>query len=170
MFSLLLFSQSPFPFWFRHSDEWHLVGTWRYKNQHSHHLSSGHCIEGFVMDIDTRISIVKLYYANGWSLSLAMRAYRKLNKLHKDPFTISAVVKLIERFESTGSVHDWPRTGRPSLVEDRSEIVMDELERQKMNHPLGLASASSEHQELQKFHEQVSTEYWSTISTFILIN
>ena len=95
------------------------------------------------MDINTRISIVKLYYANGGSPTLAMRAYKKLNNLHKDPFTISAVVKLMERFESTGSVHDRPRTGRPSLVEDRGEAVLHELERQKENHPLGLASASS---------------------------
>ena len=65
-----------------------------------------------------------------------MRAYKKLNNLHKDPFTISAEVKLIERFESTGSVYDRLRTGRPSLVEDRSEIVMDELERQKRVIPL----------------------------------
>jgi len=72
-----------------------------------------------------------------------MRAYRSQKQLHKDPFTLTAIVKLIKMFESRGSVHDSPRSGRPSLEEARSEVVMEELDSQKRNQPLGVASASS---------------------------
>lgn len=95
------------------------------------------------MDTETRICLVQLYYENMRSTTSTLRAYKTIHGLHKDPFTASAIVKLIQRFESTGSVSDKPRTGRPSLLLDRSAIVMDELKEQKENHPLGLASASS---------------------------
>ena len=96
-----------------------------------------------VMDLETRIQLVELYFANGNSASAALRAYKVSHGYHRDPFSASTISRLIQRFRETGSVKDKPRSGRPNLEEERKVTVAGELEAQQSNPELGAASCRS---------------------------
>ena len=49
--------------------------------------------------------------------------FKTQRALHKDPFTTTAITKIIHKFEKTGSVLDKSRSGRPSVEEDKVEDV-----------------------------------------------
>ena len=94
------------------------------------------------MDITTRIEIVKIFYANGSSPAATLRAYKTLHNLSVDPFNATTISRLIRRFEDTGSVHDRPKSGRPSLVEDRRETVQRCLTRLQSEDDLQVACST----------------------------
>ncbi|KAG5448140.1 hypothetical protein CSKR_200685, partial [Clonorchis sinensis] len=77
------------------------------------------------MDVSTRIEIVKLYYSLGESSTAALRDYNAKYGIIKDPFTVSTITRLIAKFESTGSVLDFPDKGRKSLSDERAPIVQN---------------------------------------------
>lgn len=94
------------------------------------------------MDTQARIELIQLYYANGKSASAAQRSYNKKHGLHNNAFALTSITRLVERFEHTGSVHDMPKTGRPSLQEDRAPLVKTAMEQVQSEHSHGVASSS----------------------------
>lgn len=80
------------------------------------------------MNLECRIEIVGLWYENGKSATATMRAFKNKHKLHKDPFSLSTISRLLTKFEETGSVVDLPGKGRKSLQDSRSEVVVNTLE------------------------------------------
>ena len=95
------------------------------------------------MDLKTRIEVVELYFLNGGSSTAALRAYKTKHNLRRDPFTTSTITRLISRFRETGSVADKPRSGRPSQEDERTPVVMIELERLQQSHDFAVASSYS---------------------------
>ena len=47
-----------------------------------------------------------------------------------------------DRFETTFSLHDTEKSGRPSLREKRSELVLQSLQAAKATNEFGIASSS----------------------------
>ncbi|GAA54143.1 hypothetical protein CLF_112388 [Clonorchis sinensis] len=80
------------------------------------------------MDVSMRIEIVKLYYPLSESATAALRGYKTKHGLIKDPFTVSTITRLIAKFESTGSVLDFPGKERKSLSDERAPIVQNTVE------------------------------------------
>lgn len=75
------------------------------------------------MDLQTKIDIVRCYFAAQSNATAALRLYKKEKHLHKDPFTTFTNQRIADRFLQTGSVADAPRSGRPTT----SEAVCDEV-------------------------------------------
>ena len=67
------------------------------------------------LDLDTRLELVKLYYKLGSSPGAALRAYKTVHKLHDDPFSATTISRLIAKFERTKTLHNAPKSGKPSL-------------------------------------------------------
>ena len=57
----------------------------------------------------------------------ALRMYKKENKLKENPWNPSSIVKLIQKFEKTYSLHDLPRSGRKSLICERIHAVEEAI-------------------------------------------
>lgn len=92
------------------------------------YLFIGCCSQKFLMDMPTRLEFTKLYYANGQSPTACLRAYKKEHKLISDPYTLSDIKYLINKFETTYSLHDRKSSGRPSIINDDSiETVRNSL-------------------------------------------
>lgn len=70
-----------------------------------------------VMTIPERVAIVRLYYKNGNSPSLALREYGRETGNY-ELCSKRAVNLLIRKFENTGSVEDAKSPGRPKMDED----------------------------------------------------
>ena len=94
------------------------------------------------MDLTTRLRIVQLYYANSSSPIATFRAYCSENNLKNKPFTVQAMISLISKFEDTYSLHDKPRSGRPSLMEEGTDSVIETLNKLQAANPLSHASSS----------------------------
>ena len=95
------------------------------------------------MDLATRIELVGLYYTNGKAPIATLRAYKKAHNCHNEPFNPNAISRLMERFVATGSVNDKPRSGRPSLVEERAPIVQQAFKGQKTEDEFKIATTRS---------------------------
>lgn len=69
------------------------------------------------LTIQQRIELVELYYEKGRSPTDAIRAYCRINNVRRicDRKTVE---DLIKKFKETGSVHDAPRKGRPTISDD----------------------------------------------------
>ncbi|GAA48202.1 hypothetical protein CLF_101306 [Clonorchis sinensis] len=80
------------------------------------------------MNVSKRIEIVKLYDPLGESATAARRGYKTKHGLIGDPFTVSTITRLIAKFESTGSVVDFPGRWRKSLSDERAPIVQNAVE------------------------------------------
>ncbi|GFW88581.1 DUF4817 domain-containing protein [Trichonephila clavipes] len=74
--------------------------------------------------------LVKLFYMNEESAAIALRKFRlqKDMKTGKGPLTGAGLIKLVQRFEETGSLEDRERSGRSSLKQTRSVRVAAEME------------------------------------------
>lgn len=94
------------------------------------------------MDLQTRLEIVQLFYANNRSPTATLRAYNNNHKITRSEFAISSITRLISKFETTFSLHDAEKSGRPSLREERSEVVLESLQAAKASNELGIASSS----------------------------
>ena len=81
------------------------------------------------MDIKTRVELVELYFTNGKSYAATLRACKTKHQLRADLFTTTTISRLIDRFMTTGSTHDLPKSCRPSLAEERTPAVSDSLEK-----------------------------------------
>jgi inhibitor of nuclear factor kappa-B kinase subunit alpha len=92
------------------------------------------------MDLQTKIDIVRCYFAAQSSATAALRLYKVEKQLHKDPFTTVTIQRIADRFLKTGSVSDSPRSGRPSTSEGVTEEVSSALECLSHAHELGHAS------------------------------
>ena len=94
------------------------------------------------MDLPTRLRVIQLYYANSSSPIATLRAYKREKNLRNDPFSVQSVINLVAKFEKTYALHDKPRTGRPSLMEERGETVQDAVEELQAANPHGHASSA----------------------------
>jgi AraC-like DNA-binding protein len=70
-----------------------------------------------------------------------------MKNLHNDPFPVSTIIRLIIKFEETGSVIDLPRSGRPSLSESEIQIVKESVEKCKEESAGGKCSVRAVSQE-----------------------
>lgn len=91
--------------------------------------------------METRLQLIQLYYANQRSPALTLRAYKRANDLSKDPFSETSIRNLVKKFEETYSLHDKPRSGRPSLSEDRADSVLENTISLQAANPLGHCSS-----------------------------
>ena len=77
--------------------------------------------------LSDRILIVQLYYSNNQSVTETIRKYSSTRNLKRKEEAPSwhTVQKIVERFCSTGSVADLPRSGRPRRSEEDISEVSD---------------------------------------------
>ena len=81
-----------------------------------------------MISFEDRISIIKCYYANGESPTAALRKFKSDHGLIKDPFTTHSITRLVDKFETTGSILDQEKSGRPSLQGKRCAAVENALQ------------------------------------------
>lgn len=81
-----------------------------------------------VISVEDRIFIIKCYYVSAESPTAALRTFKKERGLVKDPFTTQSIKRLVDKFETTGSVLDQKKSGRPSLQDERCAAVEDALQ------------------------------------------
>lgn len=93
------------------------------------------------LDLDTRLELVKIYYSNNESASATLRAFKTKFSLRKDPFPISTITRLIQKFEKTKTLHDVKPSGRPSQKPERASVVLETMEALQASNPLRHASA-----------------------------
>jgi len=79
------------------------------------------------MKLEEKHELVKYYYQSGESYAATLRKFKTVNKLIDDPFPVSTVRRLIEKFIKTGSLLDLPRPGRPSVSEEIVESIKTTL-------------------------------------------
>ena len=90
-----------------------------------------------ITDLTTGLRIVQIYYANSSSPISTLRAYCSENNLKNKSFTVQAIISLISKFEETYSLHD-----KPSLIEERTDSVIETLDKLQAANPLTHASSS----------------------------
>jgi len=99
----------------------------------------------FRMDLPTRVKLVSCYYRSMCSPKAALRLYRNETGNRTPPCHETSVTRLIERFESTGSVADQMRSGRPCVSEKTVSDVQNSLLAIKQTHQLGVCSSADVH-------------------------
>ena len=69
------------------------------------------------LSVEDRVLLVQIYYMNNLSITETIRKFSSQKHLKKkeDAPTYATIDKLIKRFVTTGSVHDLPRSGRPTV-------------------------------------------------------
>ena len=82
------------------------------------------------LEMPDRLLLVQLYYQNNRCPSETIRKFSTLRgiKSKSDAPTVTAVQNLVTKFESTYSLFDAPRSGRPSISSDYVDQVSDLLE------------------------------------------
>jgi hypothetical protein len=75
------------------------------------------------MDLPIRTDLIRCYYESHRSPTNALRKYCREKKLKKRPCTVKALIQLVRKFESLGSVQNAEKSGRPSLLFDRESQV-----------------------------------------------
>ena len=105
------------------------------------------------MDLSTRLEIVQLYYANQSSPILTLRAYKKKHGLHKDPFPPKSISCLIEKFETTYSLHDIPKSGRNSIIDD------EKINRVRLSHELQQNNNANETSSMREISRTTDMSY-----------
>lgn len=98
---------------------------------------------GSMLSLPDRALLVKLFYKNGESTTIALRKFRteKGLKAQKSPISLNGILNLVRRFEETGSLEDRPRSGRPSLSADRVHAVKSAMEKVAAETSTGSSSA-----------------------------
>ncbi|GFU20293.1 DUF4817 domain-containing protein [Trichonephila clavipes] len=75
--------------------------------------------------------LVKLFYMNEESVTIALRKFRvqkNVKKSGKGPLTPAGLLKLVKRLEETGKLEDRAQAGRPCLTEARAPCIAVEME------------------------------------------
>lgn len=73
------------------------------------------------MDLQTRINLIRCYYQRNMSPTDALRQYQTENNLRKPPCTLQAMINLCNKFNTTGSVWDKEKSGRPDDNNDEKK-------------------------------------------------
>ena len=92
------------------------------------------------MDLQTRIEIVQCYYKPQRSPTAALRLFKKKRKLIKNTFSRASILKLIQKFEETGSVEDKKCSGRRSIDEATVKKVSEVVSSLSSSSPLNSTS------------------------------
>lgn len=93
------------------------------------------------LELDTRLELVKLYYSNHESAAATLRAYKSKHSLRRDPFPLSTITRLVQKFEKTKTLHDSKSSGRPSKEDERTDEVLESMSELQASNPLRHASA-----------------------------
>ena len=93
------------------------------------------------LSLETRITLVRLFYENGSSAADALRKFKTLNGLRKDPFSATTIQRLMCKFETEGVVTNLPRSGRPSVDDSVTEKVGKTLHDMKATSHFQICSA-----------------------------
>ena len=98
---------------------------------------------GIMLSLQDKALLIKLFYKNGESATSTLRKFRttKAIKEKKGPISLSGILKLVKRFEETGCLEDRPRSGRPSLGEERVTAVQRVMEDMAAGSSKGSSSA-----------------------------
>lgn len=94
------------------------------------------------LSLRIRVELIKCYYEESENVYEALRAYRKKMKYKKlfGPCTRQALAKLVLKFESTGSVIDAFRRGRPRAPPAAVEVIEETHKRISEMTPYGESS------------------------------
>jgi hypothetical protein len=65
------------------------------------------------MELEMRRDLLRCFYASHNSATAALRLYKTEKGLSKDPCDATAITKLVKKFETTFTLLDAPRSGRP---------------------------------------------------------
>lgn len=78
-----------------------------------------------MLPVNDRVTLVRLFYEHHGSISSTLRAFAHERGIKRttDLPQENTIRALIARFESTGSVHDLPRTGRPKNLDGRLAVA-----------------------------------------------
>lgn len=95
------------------------------------------------LDLQTRITLVRLFYENHSCAAAALRKFKSLHNLIKDPFSVTTVQRLLKKFESEGVVIDLPKSGRPSICDDVVEKVQKTLDEGQASSSMKIFSANA---------------------------
>ena len=79
------------------------------------------------MNLPMRCGLVRCFYRSNKSATATLRLYKKEKKLKNNPCNRSTIVKLIQKFERTYTLHDLPRS-KSSFIEERIEIVTEAIQ------------------------------------------
>ncbi|GFT90137.1 DUF4817 domain-containing protein [Nephila pilipes] len=98
--------------------------------------------------------LVKLFYMNGESAIVVLRKFRLQKNVQtgKKPLSVADLIKLVERFEETGSLEDRVRSGRPSLRQ-----TLSVLETLASESSVGSNSARKVGRRLAYYHPRYAT-------------
>ena len=96
-----------------------------------------------VLDLDTRLELIKLFYKNNESPISTLRAYMRAHNMKKEPFSVQSISRLVAKFEESKSLHDLPKAGRPSKDNERLEVIENSLLSLQEANPHGHASSRS---------------------------
>lgn len=88
-----------------------------------------------------RALLVKLFYQRDENASAALREYRRLKKLRRGPMTITNLRRMVERFETTGTLGVQPGRGRKGIKQEQMEEVATAVMDQAIANKQGTSSA-----------------------------
>jgi len=92
------------------------------------------------LNLVMRIELIKLFYQNNNSVMAALRQFRRNHGAVRGPCTIATYRALISKFETTGSVADKKRLGRPRVSDDVIVEVHQAATEIAEQSPLGICS------------------------------
>ncbi len=93
------------------------------------------------MNPQNKALLVRLYYENQHSESLAFRRYQSVRNVKKPPCTRQTLLNLVKKFEETGNLCDRKRSGRPQVQPEVIESIASAIDSQASSSELRIASA-----------------------------
>jgi hypothetical protein len=94
------------------------------------------------LDIATRAELVAYYFESGRSAVQCLRRYKNEHGTKVFICTEGAIRKVVDRFLSTWSVADFPKSGRPRVPVEKVEQVSEVVTQLQYENPSGTASTS----------------------------
>ena len=73
---------------------------------------------------DSRTLLVKLFYQNNNNSAAALREYRRIKGMRKDPLSVPGLKNMIRRFELTGDLGITPGRCRRSIAPEIVEVIV----------------------------------------------
>ena len=96
-----------------------------------------------MLSLPDRALLVKLFYQRDENASAALREYRRLKELRRGPMTITNLRKMIERFETTGTLGVQSGRGRKRIKQEQIKEVATAVVDQATANTQGNSSARS---------------------------